>query len=347
MKFPNIKHFPTYWENGMKLSAGHFQHLENSIEDAQRDIRALGIATNGGYGLLPNSDFSLQNAQGLSPQSVRVILNACKAILPGGYRVEIVPHTMHSIQVPNEAPFVEFVPRMKTRFHIYLSVSAESRKPSGIPETRPIRHPYLSHDYQLECIPTDKLSSASAIAANRMKIAEWQDGKILEGYIPATLRVEGFPLLDKWHKYLHNQLENIVRLCSHVINSNRRKDEAKVEFCLPIVHFIRGNMGHFKWAIPMQAPAQLCAFFGDLAGLIEGLIETSDRDFVRNRLDNGQVHRLRPTIHQLLNMERVPLEEMAMTLGKVQQFVDALIRTIQSLEETQAPSLKSGDRNEA
>lgn len=345
MKFPNIKHHPTYWENGMKLSADHFQHLENSIEDAQRDVRALGLLSNAGYGLLPNSDFNLQNAQGHSPQSVRVILNACKAILPGGYRVEIVPETMHSIQVPNEAPFVEFVPRMKTRFHIYLSVAPDARKPSGIPETRPIRHPYLSHDYQLECIPTEKVSSATNVSTNRMKIAEWQDGKILEGYIPATLKVEGFALLDKWHKYLLNQLENIVRLCSHVINSNRKKEIVKADFCLPIVHYIRGNMGYFKWSIPQKAPLYMCAYFGDLAGLVEGLIETSDRDFVRNKLDNGQVHRLRPTLHQLLSMERIPLEEMALTLGKVQQFVDALIRTIQSLEETQAPSLRSGDRN--
>lgn len=329
----------------MKLSADHFQHLENSIEDAQRDIRALSLVANAGYGLLPSSDFKLQNAQGHNPQTVRVILNACKAILPGGYRVEIVPETMHSMQVPNEPPFVEFTPRMKTRFHIFLSVSSDSRVPAGIPQTRPIRHPYLNHDYHLECIPQDKIASASKITANRMKIAEWQDGKVMDGYIPPTLKIEGFPLLDKWHRYLSTQLENIVRLGSHVINSNRRKEIAKAEFCLPIVHFIRGSQGYFKWSIPQKSPLFLCSYFGDLAGLVEGLIETSDRDFVRNRLENGQAHRLRPIIHQLLGFEKVPLDEMAMNLGRIQQFMEALIQTIQSLEETEAPSLRSGDKN--
>lgn len=343
MKIPNTKFFPTYWENGMKLSAEHFQHLENSIEDAQRDIRALGIIAHKGYGLLPNSEFNLQNAQGHSPQSVRVILNACRALLPGGDRVEIVPETMHRLQIPNQAPYVEFVPKMKMRYHLYLSVTDGNRVPAGIPQTRPIRHPHLSHDYKLECVAHDKIASASHLTANRMKIAEWQDGKVLEGYIPPTVRIDGSPLLEKWHKYLHNQLENIVRLSTHVINSNRKKDIVRAEFCIPIVSYIRSSQGYFKWTIPQSSPLLLCSYFGDFAGLVEGLIETSDRDFVRNKLDNGQIHRLRPHIHELIGLERISLEEVAAVMARIQQFVESLIHAIQSLEETQAPALRSGE----
>ena len=144
MKFPNIKSFPTFWENGMKLQAEHFQHLENSIEDSIRDVQATSVLGLESFGLLPNSEFSVRNAQGQSPQTVRVVLGACRAILPGGYRVEILPENIQKLQVPNQAPYVEFMPARQMRYHLFLSVGEMGRIPAGIPQTRPIRQPYLS-----------------------------------------------------------------------------------------------------------------------------------------------------------------------------------------------------------
>jgi len=321
MIFPKIKSFPIYWENGMKLSADHFQHLEESIEDTVRDVRATALMSISGFGLLPFSPFIVQNAQGTGSQSVRVILNACRAILPGGYRVEILPENIQNLQLPSRVPFVEFVPSAGIRYHLFLSINENKRVPSGIPETRPIRHPYLAHDYQLECIPQNKVSAVQNIAPNRMKIAEWQDGKVLEGYIPPTIAIKGFPLLEKWYQFLQNQLENIVRVGIHVINEHRKKDVVRAAFCTPIVQHIRSTQGSFKWMLPNQSPVLLAVYFGDLAGLVEGLIETCDRDFVRNQLKNGDINDLRASIQR------------------------ALISTMQGLVTLKAPDPRMGDRN--
>lgn len=344
MIFPNIKSFPIYWENGMKLSADHFQHLEDSIEDANQDIRALALMSIQGFGLIPYSPFGIQNAQGASPQSVRVILNACRAMLPGGYRVEILPENVQNIQVPAHAPFVEFLPNPGMRYHLYLTVGEQKRIPAGVPQTRPIRHPYLCHDYQLECIPQDRISAVKNLAPNRMKIAEWQDGKLIDGYIPPLLAINGFPLMEKWFQFLQNQLENIVRVSVLVINEHRKRDVHRADFCIPIVNYIRSSQPYFKWMLPSQAPISLAVYFGNLASLVEGLIESSDRDFIRNQLNNGQINNLRPSVHELLKSRTIPQEEMALVIASIQRFTSSLISTLQGLITNKPPAPRSGER---
>ncbi|WP_282773822.1 hypothetical protein [Phaeodactylibacter xiamenensis] len=343
MIFPTTTAFPLNWENGMKLSADDFQHLEDSIEGAVRDSRALGLTANLGFGLLPNSPLILQNTQGSSPQSVRVVLNACRAVLPGGHRVEILPDNVQRLQVPAKLPAVEFVPAAGIRYHLFLSVDEHKRIPAGIPQVKPIRHPYLVYDYQLECLPHEKLPATQQLASNRMKIGEWQDGKIINAYIPAALSINGFPILEKWHQFLQNQLENIARLCVQVVHRYRAKDAARAAFALSIAQHIRSTQSYFKWVLPLQSPIFLAGYYGDLAGLIEGLIEMSDRDFVRNQLKEGQANGLRKSIHRLMKTQAIPLENIALVLTLIQKFSDALKLTIDQLAASQAPGFSQGD----
>ena len=115
----------------MKLSSEHFQHLEESIEDAIRDGRALSLSSLGGFGLLPMSQLSIRNTEGASPQSVRVVLDSCRAVMPGGYRVEILPENIQQLQLPLRVPFVEFTPTPGMRYHIFLIVNDKRRVPAG------------------------------------------------------------------------------------------------------------------------------------------------------------------------------------------------------------------------
>jgi len=230
------------------------------------------------------------------------------------------------------------------RYHLFLTVDQHKRIPSGVPQTRPIRHPYLCHDYQLECIPHDRISAVQNLAPNRMKIAEWQDGKVIDGYIPPLLTIKGHPLMEKWYQYLQNQLENIVRISVHVVNEHRKKDKARAEFCTPIINYIRSSQGYFKWMLPNQSPVCLAVYFGDLAGLVEGLIESSDRDFIRNQLKNGQVNNLRPSVHEVLRPRVIPQEEIAIVIGSIQKFVSSLISTIQGLITQTRRDTASGER---
>lgn len=345
MIFPTINSFPTYWENGMKLGADHFQHLEESIEDAVRDVRATGLAANNGFGLLPHSPFSLQNAQGGTPQSVRVILTACRAILPGGYRVEILPENIQQRLLPSQPPFVEFIPNVGVRYHLYLSVGTTRRVPAGKPETRPIRHPYLVPDYQLEILSHDKRGNIQGIAPNKMKIAEWENGRIIDGYIPPTLLINGFPMLEQWHQFLQNQLVNIYRVCVQVIKEYRVKDPARAEFCLPIVQFTKTSQGFFKHLLPGKSPLHMISYFVDLAGLIESLLETSDKDFLRTHLKGGNSHQLLPGVKKLVTLSSIDTEEIAALLVSIRQLNESLLETVKSLVTYIPPQARMGDRD--
>lgn len=345
MKFSDKKSFSTNWTNGMKLSSDHFQHLESSVEESVQDACALALMSNAGYGLLPNTPFILRNSEGQNGQTVRVTLEACQAVFPGGARIEIVPNTIKSQQIPKQAPFVEFIHEAAMRYHLFLTIGEEGRVGAGVPQTRPIREPYLTHDYQLECIANDKIAAVKTIATNRIKVGEWKSGKLLEGYIPPCTQLAGFELLEKWYMFFRNQLENTVKISAHIINEHRRKDPAKAQFCEPIVHFIRGNQGYYRWMLPNKSPSYFIAFFGDLAGLVKGNLEIQDRDFVRNILKNGDVNSLNQHLNSLLAINEIPLDDLANVIVRMRRFMDALLSTLQMLVSYTPPAPRAGERN--
>lgn len=345
MKFPNIEYFPSFWENGMKLGADHFKHLEDSIEDGIRDGRALALLNAGGYGLLPNSPFQLMNAQGQAPQSVRVVLNACRAVLPGGFRVEIIPENVQAKEVPVEAPYVEFIPSPGQRYHLFLSINERTRAAAGIMESRPIRRPYLVPEYHMECVTQEKRAAFQDVVPNRMKIAEWQDGKILQTYVPAALCIRGNQVLVQWYQYFEKELENLVLLCRKVILENRMIDLGKQHMAVAILQFIRSRQGQFKWDLPDQSPVRLVSFMGDLCGVVLGFLEYGDRDFVRNQLQNGKINELEATIQRFLGAKDIPHEEVLMWYRLSKKFLESLLLTMKSLLNRSTPQPKSGDRN--
>ena len=178
-----------------------------------------------------------------------------------------------------------------------------------------------------------------------MKIGEWQESKMVEGYIPPTLSVKGFPLLERWHQFFKDQSENIVRFAARVINEYRRRDPARAEFCNPIVNYIRGAKAYYKWQLPNESPIHLIVFFGNLAGIVEGLLETCDRDFVRNQLKNGQLHGINTTIQELLKPAAIPQEEMAISILAIQKFIASLISVLQHLLSNEGHKLRMGELN--
>jgi len=344
--FPNIEKFPINWENGMKLSSDYFHHLEDSIEDSIRDTRAFTIQAIGNFGLLPNSAFEIQNSKGIESNSVRVSLKACRALLPGGNRVEIISKNIEQLQIPLEAPFVEFAPSSNTKYHVFLCVDSNERVKVGIPKTRPIRLSYMCPDYRLEYLTNDKFKSiANVVSPNRMKIAEWKDGKLSEAYIPACLAIKGFPLLERWYVFFKNQIENIIRLGISIVGENRNKYKAKCEFCIPIIHYLRMTKGYFDWKLPQESPVELAVYFGNLAGLLKGTLETGDRDFVRNYLKNGNVNNLIKYIDYFLSPKAINREGIAETFSIVSSLIKSLIDTLVFLSSNTGPIIKDGDRN--
>jgi len=329
----------------MKLGARHFQHLENSIEDGLRDARAVALMGPYSYGLLPNSPLQMMNAQGQAPQSVRVVLHACRAILPGGYRVEILPNNIEEREIPVEAPYVEFIPTPGERYHLFLSVSEHERIPAGIMESRPIRRPHLVPDCHLECVTDEKRKAFGGTAPNRMKIGEWQDGKVLQSYVPATLCLHGNATLMQWFQYFEKELEKVATICQKVILENRLMDLGKQHFAMQVLMHIRSRQGQFKWQLPSSSPVHMVAYMGDLCGVVQGVLQSGDRDFVRNQLQNGKIHDLEPILQRFLAAGEIPHEEILQWFRMSKKMLESLLLTFNSLLTKSTPKPKSGDRN--
>jgi hypothetical protein len=342
MIFPKIQTFPTNWENGMKLNADHFQHMENSIEDSIRDCRASSVLANSSYGILPYSQFSLMAKPGSSLNSVVISLIACRAIFPGGYRVEILPENVQQLQIPIKTPTVEIQIQASMRYHIFL-VMGPHRIAAGPAQTRPIRFPYLVPDYNIEVVPQDKMHIAQNISPNRMKIGELMNGNIIEGYIPAALCIKGNAFLEQWHNHFLKILDQIAKVSTQVMHEYRTKDQAKVIFCSQILQFVKSTQSTFRWMLPMEPPINLACYLGDFACFTEGVLDSIDRDFSRNILKDGAINGLRNTIQELNKFAAIPLEEMALVLTLALKFLESLTLTIQGLISTQAPIPRFGE----
>ena len=224
-------------------------------------------------------------------------------------------------------------------------MNSKRRIPSGIPETRPIRNPFLAPEYSLECLPHDQLPNVRNLAPNRIKIGEWQDGKKIPGYIPPVLTIQGYQDLKSWHQALQTQMENIIRMALQVIETHRTKDAARIAFCLPIVQFLRSSQGYYRWVLPTLSPIRLAAYFGDFFGLVDSLIDTGDRDFVRNLLKEGALHNLRPFGQEFLKMSNIPYEDMALIISYIRRLLDSILSTLQSLNTQPPPAPRFGDNN--
>ena len=126
-----------------------------------------------------------------------------------------------------------------------------------------------------------------------------------------------------------------------MINDQRKKTPPKVDFCLAIVTHLRSTRQSYKWSLPHSSPINLVTYFGDFASLVEGLIETSDRDFVRNVLKNGQLNDLSANIQELIKLNNLSHAEMASYILRMKKFTDSLIPTLQAFVKVEPSKASS------
>jgi hypothetical protein len=344
MFFPKFQYFPLNWVEGMFLNAGHFQHSDNYFEEALRDARLTALCL-GTYGLLPHSEFRIKLGAGAMPGMVRLVLEACRALLPAGHRVEILPDNVTRQSIPVEYPTTEFVPTPSLRYAIYLCVDLNEKMPVGLPVERPVRNPYLMTKLYLEIVQISQ--TTNGFAPNRLKIGEWENGKISADYIPPTLILAGNPKLLEKHQVFQTKMDGIVVAAMQVIDAFRTQDAAKVDFCQPLVQFIRSSWGQYRWHLPTQPPTAWVTYFGDFAGMVKSLIEIGDRDFVKNTLKDGNIHDLLRNVHYLLGLKAIVPEEMASVIVLMERFLESLSLTLQSLKAKQQTFIAHGQNHQA
>lgn len=344
MYFPKLQYFPLNWVEGMFLNAGHFQHADNYMDEALRDARLTAMCL-GTYGLLPNSEFRIKLGAGAMPGMVRLVLESCRAIMPAGHRVEILADNVSRLSIPMEYPTTEFVPSPSLRYAIYLCADLNEKTAVGLPVERPVRNPYLMTKLYLEVVQMDQ--TVSGFAPNRLKIGEWRNGKISAEYIPPTLILSGNPKLLEMHQMFQTKLDGIVVSSMQIMDAFRTQDSAKVNFCQPLIQFIRSSWGQYRWQLPTQPPSAWVVYFGDFAGLVKSLVEVGERDFVKNTLKDGNLHDLLRSVHELLGLRSIVPEEMARVIVLMGRFLESLSLTLETLKGKQQIIVTHGQNQNA
>ena len=194
MALPGVEYQFVNWRDGMKITQKHLTAQDQAIRDAIRDTAAVFI--NGhNYGLLPGEDGVSAGMQ-ISVMGDTVRLLSCRAILPGGIRVE---WDSGADQDRVSLSLLDYKSRLGNIgiFYVVLRISLSNVIESGDydPEEMPRRKPFKVLKPMLELLSVhEKIADAYSIPIFRVRF----EGQLFSpdfDYIPPTAGVFGENLL--------------------------------------------------------------------------------------------------------------------------------------------------------
>jgi hypothetical protein len=345
---PQIKHFPVNWIDGMKISKFHFQQQENATNDQIRDLAGI-LMTSYNYGLLPQHNSTKQplDIQFTSDHSgfVKVKVLACRAITPGGVRIEITDKTY-----PVEAS-IQLKEMQVTAYELILVADPFTRSPLGQPnpEESPIRQPFATTNYRLEILPYPQTYhpeySAYQLSIGRLRV-DGEVVKLSEHYIPACVQVSSFPRLLAIHNRLLQQLGNAEIAATEVIQKMLSKskptnvDKAILAIAQQTMFYLSNGTDTFRMIYSQQPPLLMVEYFVRWARVISLTLNTflrKDREDLLNylhawfELAPREVENL---LRSLLTLEYFHNESQD-ALAKVEIFAEKVVQLLQKLGEMQ------------
>jgi len=285
-----LKHFPVNWVDGMKIKKQHFIDTENALLDQIRDALSCSIhALN--YGLLPPK---AENKESLrcwfindNQQLWRIKLTECRALTPGGGRIEIPEHTVHSLKYATTFPEATYTwdpQHTESTYYVLIQVNPFNRQPSGEPllDEDPPRLPYATPEYNLYVAPASHLPSGQ-LGSYQMVLARINvmDGRpqMDDDYIPPCTIVSAHPSLIDLHHELDQFLGQMelygVHIVQKIYGRNQNNDLALVVLYITekMVQFLGTRITQFRWLALNQAPAQMLEIIAGLARTMKNAID--------------------------------------------------------------------------
>jgi hypothetical protein len=207
MLLPNIEYRFLNWRDGMKITQKHLVEHDNAIRASMQDIAAIFI-NNHNYGLLPAEDGVSSSLQ-ISLMGDTIELSACRAITPGGVRVEWQTSANHA---PITLSVLDYKRKLGSAGIFFVILKANPFKPVEVGEydtqESPMRRPYLITKPELDLLSShDALSDVFSIPIFKIRF----EGQLFSPdyeYIPPSVSVHGENL--KWY------YDTCGRLCNNI-----------------------------------------------------------------------------------------------------------------------------------
>lgn len=280
---PEIKYFPVNWADGMKISEAHFNQLQNYISDNLRDISAQRI-TNYNYGLLPPApgektsiDLAISTD---TARSIRVKVLSCRAITPGGGRIELIREDANKNFMLSQLDEKFNLDADEKSFDVVIFVNPFHRIPFGQPDPdeSPLRHPFASHDVKIEVIPTNQVNHQKPggfqITVARIEV-NGSEIQLNENYIPpSTSIMSSKRLLDSFLKLgtILGEVGSHATSIVQKVKAEKQKTDLALNISYlseKIIFFLANKIAQYRWVVSQQPPIFMIESFVSFAYLFK------------------------------------------------------------------------------
>ncbi len=287
-----LKYHHVNWVDGMKINKNHFIGIENAGMDRIKDAIACGLNANN-YGLLPSWSEAGNPLKIVittdNQKTLRVKIFECRAVTPGGARIEIVEggSAIQDFAVPfPESTFDMPGNAEESIVYVALIVDPFSRVAFGNadPSEEPPRYPYVTPAYHVRIIPEEQMTRKEMgpcfLLIGKIRITD-QKPELIKEYIPPCTSVQSYNALMRVHadfdKFL-GQLEiDLLRILNKINDKDQSNMLAKVVAHLSenMLYFLSTGILEFRWKIVDQPPLFMFEFIARLARLIKNTIDSN------------------------------------------------------------------------
>jgi hypothetical protein len=280
-----FKYKQVNWVDGMKINKNHFIGLENHFTARINDISDNYLDINN-YGLLPHKDdpnkFLSINTSIDNQNYLKVKIDSCHAITPGGFRIDI------SKKEPEQGDFT--IQNVETNYDlasakddtlfVILSIDPYTRVPQGKADSSeyPLRLPFVNPEYKLHLMQADQLAG-SKLGANMLTLGKItiknSKPEIDEAYIPPCSSVDSHLKLIDFYKYIDQHISALEKNSTKIIYDINEKRDTNiltdiVTFITEnLLYFISTNITKLRWFLKSQPPIYLIELVVSLARVLK------------------------------------------------------------------------------
>ncbi|MCD4696031.1 MAG: hypothetical protein K8S16_07295 [Bacteroidales bacterium] len=284
-----LKYKQVNWIDGMKVNKDHFIALENYFT-AQINDQSNHYLNSHNYGLLPHKgdiqQFLSINTIIDNQNYLRVKIDSCHAITPGGYKIEI------SKENPDQGDFT--LQNVETEYNLasakdddlflIISIDPFSRIPDGKaePTEYPLRMPFVNPEYKLDLIPTEQVIGQK-LGPNMLIIGKIviknNKPEIIEEYIPPCTSIDSHRKLIEFYDYIDMNISSLEKNAVKIIYDVNEKQASNIlteivtYVAENLLQFLSNNITGYKWFINSKPPIYIFEFIVSLARVLKNAFD--------------------------------------------------------------------------